>query len=762
MKEKVIIEFEFSIKLTYVFFKAIRNILFLTFTLKKIMIKTFKTIFILLILFAFSSFIYASGEGSLSHDMVILIFQISIILAASRLTGSIFEKIKMPRVLGEIIAGILIGPYLLGGVSLPGFEKGLFPLNDNFPVSNELYGLTTIASVVLLFLVGLETDIETFLAYSIAGSCVGIGGVIFSFVLGDFITVLCSKVIFNISLSYFDPIPMFMGVISTATSVGISARILSEKKKMNSPEGVTILSGAVIDDVLGIILLAIILGIIKSGHIEWKNVAYIAFKAVAIWLGFTFIGLKYSRQLSDMLKKLHNKTIIAVMSLSITFLLAGIFEKSGLAMIIGAYIMGLSLSKTDLSFVIQENLSVLYNFFVPIFFCVMGMLVNLHGLLYGKVIIFGICYVIFAVLAKVIGCGLPSLFLNFNLRGALRIGVGMTPRGEVGMIIAGIGLSHGIIQHDYFGIAIMMTFITTLVTPPIFSKMLESEKPILKKATNSKGEHEEIIYDMPNQETAELILSKVLYSFENEGFFIHRLNIPNTIYQIRKNQSFFLLRYSNQKLTFECQNKDVAFLHTLFYEVIAEFERIIRKIQALTYKDKIGKKIFSSVSESKLNGKEDLKVKINAEFSMNSVNASLEADTKQGIISELLEVLISSGKLDKNSKENALKDVMERENIISTGMQDGIALPHARTDSVKHLVFAMGINKKGVDFDSLDKMPAKIFFLILSPKNSAEPQLQFLASISKILQHKDNRGKLLSCPNNHCLYQTLISLVEFE
>ncbi|MBD3264213.1 MAG: hypothetical protein GF375_03820, partial [Candidatus Omnitrophica bacterium] len=521
--------------------------------------------FVLVSLFVFLAFplsaLYASNgtfQNDLLSRMASLVIQLAVIIFSAWIGGTLFRRFNLPSVLGEIVAGVIIGPYLLGSIPLPGFSGGIFPLAEAFPVSTELYSFTVIASIILLFLVGLETDIETFFTFSLAGSVVGIGGVFFSFIFGDLLAVILSDKLFGIHYGFMDPVPLFLGVISTATSVGISARILSEKRKLDSAEGVTILSGAVIDDVLGIIILAVVVGIIKSGHIEWRDISFIALKAFSIWLGFTALGLMFSSQLGHFLKRFKDKSTIAIMGLALALLLAGIFEKSGLAMIIGAYIMGLSLSKTDLSYIIQENLAVLQRFLVPVFFCVMGMLVNIKEMFVPGIIIFGLIYTVFAVLGKIMGCSLPTLFLNFNLRGALRVGVGMIPRGEVALIIAGIGLSAGILEHQAFSVAIMMTFLTTLLTPPLLARMLESEKPALKKEHQRKIEHRQIVYNMPNPETSELILNKVLDAFENEGFYVHLMEIPDKLYQIRKEQIFITLRYSSEKLVFDCLKEDVS------------------------------------------------------------------------------------------------------------------------------------------------------------------------------------------------------------
>ena len=148
--------------------------------------------------------------------------------------------------------------------------------------------------------------------------------------------------------------------------------------------------------------------------------------------------------------------------------------------------------------------------------------------------------------------------------------------------MAGIGLSIGALSQDIFSIAVIMTFGTTLIAPFILSKMFDSDKPVLRKAQPIKVEHEQIVYAMPNIETAEMLLSKVLGSFDSEGFYIHRMELPDRLYQIRKDEIFITLKYNPQELVFDCLRRDASFVHTLFYEVLADLERIMKHLQNLT------------------------------------------------------------------------------------------------------------------------------------------------------------------------------------
>jgi len=376
----------------------------------------------------------------------------------------------------------------------------------------------------------------------------------------------------------------------------------------------------------------------------------------------------------------------------------------------------------------------------------MGMLINLSLLTSGVIVKFGLLYVVFAIVGKIIGCSLPALFVNFNLRGALRIGVGMVPRGEVALIVAGIGLSKGVINDQAFSLAIIMTFITTLVTPPIFDKLISVDKPVLRKKQQAKTEQKVIKYDMPNPDTSELILSKVISAFEDEGFYAHKMKVPYRLYNIRKDESFITLKADHEALEFQCLVKDASFVHTLIYEVMAELEHIMKNLQSLTNKDKIGRDIFDSYE---VNINENKKIPPSFQIlNSSSVEVCLKANQKDEILQELVDLAIKSYQLPQEKREMVLSDLRERESTVSTGMQDNIALPHAKTDNVDKLICVVGLKKEGVDFESLDRQLSKIFVMTLTPKDQAQSYLKCIAEASRFLSDENMRSKILMCNNN--------------
>ena len=404
-------------------------------------------------------------EGEeLTHLVTRIILQLCVILVAAKLAGEISQRyLKIPSVLGELAAGIIIGPFALGGVKIgslgPIFEASSHAdINPISVVPTELWVIAQIASIVLLFTVGLETNLKQFLRFAGPATAVAIGGVILPFALGAGATVMLGY-----ATSFGDPVALFIGAIMTATSVGITARVLSDLNMMGSPEGVTIIGAAVVDDVLGILVLAVVVALAESGSVSVGDISEVAGKAVGFWIVLTGVMIVAANLITHVLRWFHGVGTALVLALALALLGGGLAETFGLAMIIGAYSVGLGLSGTALSRIIEENLMGVYHFMVPIFFVVMGMLVDVEAM--GGALVFGAVLTALAIASKLIGSGAPAMAVGFNARGAWRVGLGMLPRGEVALIIAGIGLSRGVIEQDVFGVAIMMTVVTTVIAP---------------------------------------------------------------------------------------------------------------------------------------------------------------------------------------------------------------------------------------------------------------------------------------------------------
>lgn len=682
--------------------------------------KTLPVLLLLISALPASAAVEVEHGGDITHRMMMLVLQIGVIIFAGYFGMKIARRFHFPGILGELGAGILIGPFLFGQVSLPGFSGGLFAHSGgSLAVSPELFGFAIVASIVLLFLSGLQTDLKLFLRFAVKGGMVGIGGALVSLVAGLFIGSLV------LDGQWITPSGFFLGVVAIATSVDITARILSDKRKMASPEGVTILAASVIEDVIGITLLAVLVGIDR--YIGVEGVAYgailgVALRALAVWGGFMALGIVLSQRISRLLKFEPNHSQIAVLALGLALVVAGLFETAGLAMIIGAYVVGLSLSNTDLAYVVQEKIEVIHHFFDPIFFTVMGMIINLQLLFSVPVLMYGFLFGLLAIMAKFIGCGIPAVSTGFTLRGSMRISLGMIPRGEVALIIAGIGLSTGLLDDMLFGVVILMTLITTISAPPLFSLSLNSKA----RATREDLERSENVttdFEFGSHELTDFLLSDLLNTMRNEGFYIHVSEMEQRMFQMRRETVYITLIVTERGLHFSSQKEDVTFINNLIYESILTLQSKVNHLRTISKPVELQKTLIEKENRTTVNWYHILDI--------DCIELKLRSREKEKIILELIEMLHQSGKF--NDKQAVMRAVLEREKSMSTGMQHGIAIPHGRSEGANELCVAVGLAPHGVDFDSLDGKPTKIVFLIVSPERDPGPHLQVLSGIAGVL-----------------------------
>ena len=727
------------------------------------------------------------------EEMMFLVLQIGIIIFAARLGGSVASLLRLPSILGELAAGIAIGPWALGGIGFGDgiFQYGLFhggalkAINavadggimpmfgtnaGNHAVfdatSPALYGIATLASVILLFLSGLETNLKMFIKYSFVGTLVGLGGVIVSFVLGDLCAVwLLPKFFPHFAMLGSMPLaqamtqeaPLYMGIMSTATSVGITARILSEKKKMDSEEGTTIMAGAVIDDVLGLIVLAIGNGIIAADHaaealgesagMNWGAIGVVAVKAFGVWLVATVVCVLAARKIAKFLKSCSNSiALVATLAFGLSLVLAGFFEYMGLAMIIGAYVMGLGLSRTDLKHPIQEMLTPVYTFLVPVFFCVMGMMVDLSALCSKPVLAFGAIYTVLAVAAKVLGCMVPSVCCGFNLLGGLRVGAGMVPRGEVALIIAGLGLSHGYLTQEIFGIGILMTLVTTVVAPPALVALFKPKAKGVRKPHPSKDGSREVAFELSDGDVAELMMGKLLAEFRNEGFFVTCLSQSDHIWEVALDAMELSIRRCGKTISFECTPAEEAIVMTAWMEVVSQINDLARAIAKPIRRDQVEKMIASS--EAAPRGHEAVGRYVQGFVML----PKFRATSKQDAIEKLVAAIAKACPNHVKDEKAAVAAVLKREASMPTGLDHGIAVPHGRTASVLGIAGAVAlVDNSGTaagclpDYETIDKSPVKIIVLTIANDEKQAPYLQLMSFISRALRAEDGAARLATC-----------------
>ena len=720
-----------------------------------------------------------------TEEMMFLVLQIGIIIFAAKVGGAIASMMKLPSILGELAAGIVIGPWALGGIGFcPDMFNGLF--KDGLfhgaalremaahghtfdATSPALYGIATLASIILLFLSGLETNLKMFLKYSFVGSMVGVGGVLVSFAFGDLCAVWLLPQFFEtfadlksmpLAQAITQATPLYMGIMSTATSVGITARILSEKKKMDSEEGTTIMAGAVIDDVLGLIVLAIGNGIIAAnvgakaaaegaaaGGMDWGNIGLVALKAFGVWLGATAIGVLAARYIAKFLKRcFKSPVVIATMAFGLALVLAGFFEMMGLAMIIGAYVMGLALSRTDLKHPITEMLTPVYTFLVPVFFCAMGMMVDMSALCSKPVLIFGGIYTALAVLAKVLGCMIPSICCGFNFLGGLRIGAGMVPRGEVALIIAGIGLSAGYLTQEIFGIGILMTLVTTVVAPPALVGLFAPKAKGVRHPKPSKDGSREVMFALANDDMAELVMAKILMEFRNEGFFVTCLSQEDQIWEIALDDIELSIRRHGHKIRFTCTPAEEAIVMTAWMEVASQMNDLARAIAKPIRKEDIEQMITNT--EAAKRGHEGVGRYLQGFVML----PGFKAASKQEAVEKMVAEIAKASPHHVTDAAAAVAAVLRREESMPTGLDHGIAVPHGRDASVRGIAGAVAIvDNSGTaggcipDYETIDKSQVQIIVLTLANDQAQTPYLKLMSYISRALRAEDGADRLAAC-----------------
>ncbi len=382
---------------------------------------------------------------------VLLLF--AIIILASKGAGALSKRLGQPAVLGELTVGLILGPTALNLLHWA-------PFSDHEVLEPLVKYLAELGVIFLMFLAGLETDLKEMKKVGVASFVGATGGVILPFVAG---LALARYV------GGYDWFPsVFIGTILTATSVSISAQTLIEMGKLKSKEGMTILGAAVIDDVMGIILLSFVVALHgASGGEAAEPVWWIIIKMVVYFAVAILLGGKVVPWLLRWAAKWQGTETGFAMAIVLGLLFAFSAEAVGkVAAITGSYLLGVIIAQHhDLSHAIVEKLSVLaYGFFVPVFFVSIGLEANAISAFKAAPLL-ATLIVIASIITKVIGSGLGVAAVGFNATESIRVGTGMISRGEVALIVAGIGLSAGVINQEIFSVMVIMTLATTLVTP---------------------------------------------------------------------------------------------------------------------------------------------------------------------------------------------------------------------------------------------------------------------------------------------------------
>ena len=370
--------------------------------------------------------------------MAHLLLVLAAVFVATKALGGLAVKFNQPAVLGEIIAGVILGGSALGILD---------------PHDPTIHALSELGVIVLLFATGLHTDVSSLVKAGAASSAVAVAGVVLPFVSGYFITI---------GLGATPTQALVAGAAMCATSVGISARVLSDLGQLDTPEGQIVLGGAVIDDVIGLIILAVVMGITAGQSPGLLDIAKIAGVAIGFVAAAVIVGGRIATVGHRFVKRAQVSGALGLVGLAFAFAMAALAEKVGSALIIGAFAAGLVLDDRHDRDEIAKATTSIGNFVIPIFFASVGALVDLGAMMNAKSLTIGAALIVCGVLGKVAAGWAPVWFKGRKLL----IGVAMVPRGEVGLIFAQMGLAAGAIDGGLFGAIMMMVLFTTLITPP--------------------------------------------------------------------------------------------------------------------------------------------------------------------------------------------------------------------------------------------------------------------------------------------------------
>ncbi len=376
-----------------------------------------------------------------------LLLQLLVIFVSAKVAGELFESVRLPSVLGEILAGIALGPFALSWIN----------------PSDTIHSVAEIGAIFVLFSAGLETSPQDLIRVGRKALLVAVAGVIVPFVLGF---------VYMKRLGNATSEAIFVGAAMVATSVGITARVLGDLRVLATRTAKIILGAAVFDDILGMVLLAVVAGLASESGLEWVHLGVLVVEAAAFALFMIFVAPHIVRRIQPRLGRLSIQNAPLIVALALCLFLSWLSAKIGMAAIIGAFFAGLMFADYAPGWNLLPRVGGITEFLAPFFFFTIGSRLNLH-LFAGNVLYAAIVISLLAIGSKVVGCGLP-LWREGRLS-ALQVGVGMMPRGEVALIVALVGLRSQIVLPSTYAIVVFMTAVTTILAPPLLRYLYRGE-----------------------------------------------------------------------------------------------------------------------------------------------------------------------------------------------------------------------------------------------------------------------------------------------
>lgn len=406
----------------------------------------------------------------------------AVMLALARISSAVFSRFGVPGLVGEIVLGVVLANLSFGDWSFLGMLDMIVDLESPSTNYEIFYVMAEIGVIFLLFSVGLETKVKDLLSVGKAAFYVASLGVLIPFVLGYALMAAQGQDMMH---------ALFLGVAMVATSVGITARVIKDMKLSDTREARIIIGAAVIDDILGMVILAIVVGMAKSAAsgvaMNIMDVVVTAVIAAAFVILVILFCLRVTPRMYAYMEKRRQNALSAgkkpyafsmlTIAIVVCLAFAAIAEEIGLAAIIGAFLAGMIFADHAREWGLEPKVEVLTTFLLPLFFINVGLMVKLDSFTNLQVIMLAVAVIIVALISKYIGCGLGAKLADRKMESlSLRIiGVGMIPRGEVGIIVASYGLKYHVMSDEVYAVVVLMSVVTTLVAPPLLARLFRKK-----------------------------------------------------------------------------------------------------------------------------------------------------------------------------------------------------------------------------------------------------------------------------------------------
>ncbi|MEI8242950.1 MAG: PTS sugar transporter subunit IIA [bacterium] len=675
------------------------------------------------------------------------ILQLGLLILAARLGSALFRRWKLSTSLGSLAAGILIGPHVLGGLlgsaALFGAGAGGMALPDG------LSGVVTLAMLVLLFLIGLETDVRLLRRHSLAAALVGLGGTVAALAAGGAVTMLFAPSLCGHAVPGWAPATLFGAIAVAASSVSLIALTLAGQRRMESPEGRVALSGAAIDNLLAVLLLSAVTGMALSGREPTPLLAaQMLLKTLAAGAVAGVVAVAIARAGNRMAAAGSDANSPAVYCVALALLAGGVFAFLELSPFMGAYVVGLAFSAAEIRHQVQERLEFVHAALVPPCFALVGTAVDPSLLIQPGVMLFVLSFTGIVLLAKGLGSGLPARLAGLNPVGCLRVGVAMLPRGEMALAVVVAALAAGLLSPELLAAVVVLFVVAGVLSPVLLEQVFANGGAGTRSGFPSSADVR-VTFTFPSHSAAELVMSRLIELFEDEGYYINLLHRREHLYQFTRDASAFSVQNPGLLIVFTCLAQDRDLINTAMLEVAAGMEQSLCELRKPLDAAMLRQRLQADPGGGAREADPAAMAVLRGALVAGAMQPRLQATDKAGIIAELVDLLRASGLV--RDPDVAARAVLEREQGLASGLQHGIAIPHARTDAVDRLVCAVGLKPEGVAFDALDGRPARIIVLMLAPQHAAAPQLQFLAAVGQALNDQ-GRAALLACdtPDDMC------------